>query len=172
MVRAAVFHEVGQDKLDLRDDMEVVGPGPGQVRVRIRATGVCHSDLSAVNGTIPQPPPCVLGHENQIEVQQHGSADTHRETLHRCHIGFTSPCQRIQEPDRGHVLAPYDAGCDCGKVSQIVASGECITFGVEQYRANPAVGLGVLQCLEYPAEQRLEHLVLWVPLHVTLKRPP
>ena len=53
MVRAAVFHETGQDKVDLRDDMEVIGPGPGQVKVRIRATGVCHSDLSAVNGTIP-----------------------------------------------------------------------------------------------------------------------
>jgi Zn-dependent alcohol dehydrogenase len=33
------------------------------VTVRLGACGVCHSDLSAVNGTIPFPPPVVLGHE-------------------------------------------------------------------------------------------------------------
>ena len=37
--------------------------GPGQVRVRIRAAGVCHSDLSMVNGTLRPPYPLVLGHE-------------------------------------------------------------------------------------------------------------
>ena len=37
--------------------------GPGQVRVRIRAAGVCHSDLSMVNGTLRPPHPLVLGHE-------------------------------------------------------------------------------------------------------------
>ncbi|MPZ27222.1 MAG: zinc-binding dehydrogenase [Micromonosporaceae bacterium] len=38
-------------------------PGPGQVRVRMAATGVCHSDLSLANGTMVQPLPAVLGHE-------------------------------------------------------------------------------------------------------------
>jgi S-(hydroxymethyl)glutathione dehydrogenase/alcohol dehydrogenase len=38
-------------------------PGPGEVRVRIRAAGVCHSDLSMVNGTLRPPFPLVLGHE-------------------------------------------------------------------------------------------------------------
>lgn len=38
-------------------------PGPGQLRVRIRAAGVCHSDLSMVNGTIAAPYPLVVGHE-------------------------------------------------------------------------------------------------------------
>jgi S-(hydroxymethyl)glutathione dehydrogenase/alcohol dehydrogenase len=38
-------------------------PGAGEVRVRIRAAGVCHSDLSMVNGTLNPPYPLVLGHE-------------------------------------------------------------------------------------------------------------
>ncbi|HWM40711.1 MAG TPA: zinc-binding dehydrogenase, partial [Streptomyces sp.] len=38
-------------------------PGPGQVRVRLAAAGVCHSDLSLSNGTLSQPVPAVLGHE-------------------------------------------------------------------------------------------------------------
>nr|WP_296071927.1 alcohol dehydrogenase catalytic domain-containing protein [uncultured Actinoplanes sp.] len=46
--------------------------GPGQVRVRIRAAGVCHSDLSMVNGTIRPPYPLVLGHEAAGEVVEAG----------------------------------------------------------------------------------------------------
>jgi S-(hydroxymethyl)glutathione dehydrogenase/alcohol dehydrogenase len=46
--------------------------GPGQVRVRIRAAGVCHSDLSMVNGTIRPPYPLVLGHEAAGEVVEVG----------------------------------------------------------------------------------------------------
>jgi S-(hydroxymethyl)glutathione dehydrogenase/alcohol dehydrogenase len=46
--------------------------GPGQVRVRIRAAGVCHSDLSMVNGTLKPPYPLVLGHEAAGEVLEVG----------------------------------------------------------------------------------------------------
>ena len=46
--------------------------GPGQVRVRIRAAGVCHSDLSMVNGTIRPSYPLVLGHEAAGEVIEAG----------------------------------------------------------------------------------------------------
>ncbi|KHD72852.1 alcohol dehydrogenase [Actinoplanes utahensis] len=46
--------------------------GPGQVRVRVRAAGVCHSDLSMVNGTLAPPHPLVLGHEAAGEVVEVG----------------------------------------------------------------------------------------------------
>lgn len=46
--------------------------GPGQVRVRVRAAGVCHSDLSMVNGTIKPSYPLVLGHEAAGEVVEAG----------------------------------------------------------------------------------------------------
>ncbi|MEJ3746773.1 zinc-binding dehydrogenase [Actinomycetes bacterium KLBMP 9797] len=62
-MRAAVLHAIGDDKLDIRDDVTVLGPGPGEVRIRVRAAGVCHSDLSARDGALPQPVPAVLGHE-------------------------------------------------------------------------------------------------------------
>src|SRR4030095_8820299 len=38
-------------------------PGPGKVPVRTAAWGVCHSDLHVVEGPLPMPPPCILGHE-------------------------------------------------------------------------------------------------------------
>jgi S-(hydroxymethyl)glutathione dehydrogenase/alcohol dehydrogenase len=44
-------------------DIELPEPGAGQVRVRLAAAGVCHSDLSLSNGTLRQPVPAVLGHE-------------------------------------------------------------------------------------------------------------
>jgi alcohol dehydrogenase len=38
-------------------------PGPGELLVRIEIAGVCHSDLSVVNGSRPRPVPMLLGHE-------------------------------------------------------------------------------------------------------------
>ncbi|CAM5368823.1 MULTISPECIES: Zn-dependent alcohol dehydrogenase [Streptomyces] len=67
-MRAAVLHETGQDKLEVLDDVEAVGFGPGRVRVRVRATGLCHSDLSAMSGVLPQPAPFVPGHEGAGEI--------------------------------------------------------------------------------------------------------
>src|SRR5690242_19817259 len=63
IVRAAVLHSIEDGKISIRDDVEAVGPGPGEVRIRVRAAGVCHSDLSARIGTLPQPAPAILGHE-------------------------------------------------------------------------------------------------------------
>jgi S-(hydroxymethyl)glutathione dehydrogenase/alcohol dehydrogenase len=61
MVRAAVLMKQG-GPLDVRD-ISLGDPGPGQVRVRVHAAGVCHSDLSLANGTLLQEVPAVLGHE-------------------------------------------------------------------------------------------------------------
>ena len=61
-MKAALFTEKDQD-LVIRDDIELGELGPKDVHVKIGSSGVCHSDLSVVNGTIPMPPPAVLGHE-------------------------------------------------------------------------------------------------------------
>jgi len=75
-MRAAVLHEIGQDKLDVLDDIEAVGFGPGKVRVRLRAAGLCHSDLSAMAGVLPQPAPFVPGHEGAGEILEVGEGVT------------------------------------------------------------------------------------------------
>lgn len=49
--------------LTVRDDIDLAPPGPGEVLIRLAAAGVCHSDLSVINGTRPRPVPMVLGHE-------------------------------------------------------------------------------------------------------------
>jgi S-(hydroxymethyl)glutathione dehydrogenase / alcohol dehydrogenase len=60
-MRAAVYVE--QDQPLIVEEMTPLDPGPGDVVVQIGASGVCHSDLSATNGTLPLPPPTILGHE-------------------------------------------------------------------------------------------------------------
>ncbi|SVD33111.1 uncharacterized protein METZ01_LOCUS385965, partial [marine metagenome] len=44
-------------------EVELAPPSAGEVLVEIRAAGVCHSDLSIINGSRPRPLPMVLGHE-------------------------------------------------------------------------------------------------------------
>ncbi|WP_030666491.1 Zn-dependent alcohol dehydrogenase [Streptomyces rimosus] len=71
-MRAAIQHQTGQEKLEVLDGIEAVGFGPGKVRIRIRATGLCHSDLSAMSGVLPQPAPFVPGHEGAGEITEVG----------------------------------------------------------------------------------------------------
>ncbi|KUJ37241.1 Zn-dependent alcohol dehydrogenase [Streptomyces albus subsp. albus] len=75
-MRAAVLHETGQSRLDVLDGIEPVGLGPGKVRLRMRATGLCHSDVSAMTGVLPQPAPFVPGHEGAGEVVDVGDGVT------------------------------------------------------------------------------------------------
>ena len=55
------------------EELEVPRPGPGEVLVRMAATGVCHTDLSVLQGNIPVPFPVVLGHEGAGIVTELGS---------------------------------------------------------------------------------------------------
>ncbi len=70
-VVAAVLPKPGAEvevrEVGLRD------PGPGEVRVRIKAAGLCHSDLSVIEGSIPYPTPVVLGHEGAGIVEAVGA---------------------------------------------------------------------------------------------------
>jgi Zn-dependent alcohol dehydrogenase len=61
-------------QLEVRDDVEVRDLRPDEVRVRIHAAGLCHSDVSVVNGTIPFPTPAVMGHEGAGVVEAVGPA--------------------------------------------------------------------------------------------------
>ncbi|SPF01413.1 Zn-dependent alcohol dehydrogenase [Streptomyces sp. MA5143a] len=74
-VRAAVLPAVGAP-LEIAE-IELPEPGPGQVRVRLAAAGVCHSDLSLSDGTMRVPVPAVLGHEGAGTVLAVGEGVTH-----------------------------------------------------------------------------------------------
>ncbi len=77
--RAAVLRSMGAARpyADSRplsiETVTLDPPGPGEVQVRIRAAGLCHSDLSVINGDRPRPLPMALGHEAAGEVEVLGA---------------------------------------------------------------------------------------------------
>ncbi|BCJ54113.1 alcohol dehydrogenase [Actinoplanes sp. NBRC 14428] len=75
--------------------------GPGQVRVRIRAAGVCHSDLSMVNGTLSPPYPLILGHEAAGEVVEAGAGVTRVSPGTPVALNWAPPCRTCWFCTRG-----------------------------------------------------------------------
>ena len=61
-MRAAVLEEAGKP-VEIRQDVEIAAPKAGQVSVEVRHCGLCHSDLSIIDGVFPGMMPLVLGHE-------------------------------------------------------------------------------------------------------------
>ncbi|MBV2183065.1 MAG: zinc-dependent alcohol dehydrogenase family protein [Rhizobium sp.] len=77
-IRAAVLEEIGLERPYAKSqplkvqEVELEGPGPGEVLVKIAAAGLCHSDLSVIDGNRPRPVPMVLGHEASGVVEEVG----------------------------------------------------------------------------------------------------
>lgn len=69
-MHAAVLFAPGTDP-EVRE-LRLATPGPGEVRVRLRWSGVCHSDLNVVDGRMSAPLPVVLGHEGAGVIEEIG----------------------------------------------------------------------------------------------------
>ena len=89
---AAILMETPTEELMVADDVTLRDLAPGDVKVKIAHSGVCHSDLSAMNGTIPQAPPVVLGHEGAGVVTDIGDGVTHVAPGDHVIIAFSPPC--------------------------------------------------------------------------------
>ncbi|MFF9054776.1 Zn-dependent alcohol dehydrogenase [Streptomyces erythrochromogenes] len=100
-MRAALQSEIGQDKLEVVDDMEAVGFGPGKVRIRVKATGLCHSDLSAMSGVLPQPAPFIPGHEGSGVITDVGDGVTGHRIGDRVLVCWLPPCGHCPSCRRG-----------------------------------------------------------------------
>ncbi|MEV7139401.1 Zn-dependent alcohol dehydrogenase [Streptomyces tauricus] len=83
------------------DDLEVRDPGPGEVLVAVSAAGLCHSDLSVLDGTIPFPVPVVLGHEGAGVVAEVGAGVTHVQPGDHVSLSTLANCGACAECDRG-----------------------------------------------------------------------
>ncbi|MBF9073072.1 Zn-dependent alcohol dehydrogenase [Streptacidiphilus fuscans] len=100
-MRAAVLHETGQEKLEVHDGVDVPATGPGKVRVRMKAASLCHSDLSAMSGVLPQPAPFVPGHEGAGEVTEVGEGVEGLAVGDRVIVCWMPPCGTCSACRRG-----------------------------------------------------------------------
>jgi S-(hydroxymethyl)glutathione dehydrogenase/alcohol dehydrogenase len=84
----------GRDAPLAVEDIDLPEVGPGLVRVRVRAAGVCHSDLSMVNGTLSPPFPLVLGHEAAGVVVEVGDGVSHVRPGDQAVLNWSPACRQ------------------------------------------------------------------------------
>ena len=91
-MRAALLQNTGDEKLVIVDDIEVDPPEAGEVTVKIEATGVCHSDLHAMEGALPQPAPFIPGHEGAGVISAVGEGVTDLAVGDHVVVAWSPPC--------------------------------------------------------------------------------
>ncbi|MFJ8004938.1 Zn-dependent alcohol dehydrogenase [Streptomyces fagopyri] len=114
MVRAAVLPAVGAP-LEIAE-IDLPEPGPGQVRVRLAAAGVCHSDLSLSDGTMRVPVPAVLGHEGAGTVVSVGEGVTGIAPGAEVVLNWAPSCGSCHACSLGEVWLCADALTGAGNV--------------------------------------------------------
>jgi S-(hydroxymethyl)mycothiol dehydrogenase len=98
MDRGVVLRDI--DRFEV-EEIDLDEPGPGEARVRIEATGVCHSDLHVVRTGHGHRLPVLLGHEGAGVVEAVGEGVDHIGTGDRVVVGWRSPCGECPWCQRG-----------------------------------------------------------------------
>ncbi len=91
-MRAAILAHVPTAELVIADDVTLRPIEAGEVKLKVAHSGVCHSDLSAMNGTIPMQVPAVLGHEGAGVVTDVGEGVTHVSAGDHVVLAFSPAC--------------------------------------------------------------------------------
>lgn len=101
-VRAAVLMRSGDpgpfastEPIQVRE-LQLDHPGAGELTIKIHAAGLCHSDLSVINGDRPRPLPIVLGHEAAGEVTEIGADVTDFKVGDRVVLAFVPSCGQCE----------------------------------------------------------------------------
>jgi S-(hydroxymethyl)glutathione dehydrogenase / alcohol dehydrogenase len=135
-VRAAVLHQVGAPFVVQDITLEPVGPT--YVRVKMAASGVCHSDLSVQNGSLPFMFPTVLGHEGSGVVAEVGTAVTRVAVGDHVVLTWMPPCRQCfwclhQQPMLCNVGMGESIGGPYGTVDgqKLIRGLGTATFGQE-----------------------------------------
>ena len=100
-IKAAVLYELG-GRLEV-EEIELAAPKEGEVLVKVVAAGVCHSDISVIDGVIPFPLPTVLGHEGSGVVESVGPGVDHVQKGDHVIFSFIPACGQCFYCLRGKV---------------------------------------------------------------------
>ena len=91
------------------EQVEVLPPGPGEVTVRMKAAGVCHSDYHVMSGDLAMPMPIILGHEGAGVIEAVGEGVKTLEIGDHVILMWRGPCGRCEYCANGR-----PALCDMG----------------------------------------------------------
>jgi alcohol dehydrogenase len=153
--RAAVLHSLdnrapfAQSQPLKIEELTLDPPGPGEVLIRMRAAGLCHSDLSVITGVRPRPVPMALGHEASAVVVQAGDGVTD--------LKPGDPVALVFVPSCGHCLPCMEgrpALCEPG--AQANTQGTLLSGGRRLHGAGGAIHhhLGVSAFAEHAVVSR------------------
>ncbi|MCP4038381.1 MAG: Zn-dependent alcohol dehydrogenase [bacterium] len=120
-MKAAVLNEIGAD-MEIRDDVTLTDLGPGEVHVKLVSSGVCHSDLSVQNGTIPMGFPLVPGHEGAGIIQEVGPGVTDVAAGDHVILSFVPACRKCGPCERGQSYL-CDASMTVGMTPHFLVGG-------------------------------------------------
>ena len=104
------------------EEVDLAPPRPVELLVRIAGAGLCHSDLSVINGDRPRPVPLALGHEGSGEVVEVGSAIDDVHPGDHVVFQFTASCGRCRRCAEGRPQV-----CERARVAK--AAGELMAGG-------------------------------------------
>ena len=121
-MKAIVYDGEG---IEVRKDVEARDPRPSEVRVKIEAAGLCHSDLSVIEKVIEFPTPVVLGHEGAGIVEEIGSAVTGLEVGDHVVLATLRYCGRCSACARG---VPTQCKKSLGHISRVFTVGDTPAF--------------------------------------------
>lgn len=145
------------------EELDLEAPGPGEVLIRMAASGVCHSDLSVINGDRPRPLPMVLGHEASAFVEALG------EGIDDLAIGDHVAC--IFAPGCGRcVFCNEGRPALCSSAAQHHGVGELMTgkrrLSLDGQPVNHHVGISAFATHAVVARQSLAHIPPDLPPHI------
>lgn len=116
-------------EIEIRDDVEVRPPAEREVVVRIVNAGLCHSDLSVLNGAIPYPVPVVMGHEGAGVVEEVGRGVTNVAPGDHVVLTTLGNCGQCEACDRGHpTLCQRSVGGGAGQGRFRVGGADAFQF--------------------------------------------
>ena len=126
--KAAVLRTIGAARPYARsqplsiEDVTLAPPKPVELLVRIAGAGLCHSDLSVINGDRPRPVPIALGHEGSGQVVEVGSAIDDVRPGDHVVFQFSAACGRCRRCAEGRPQV-----CERARVAK--AAGELMAGG-------------------------------------------
>lgn len=100
-MKAAVLYKYNEP-LKIEDNVKIDSPKTGEVKIKIVATGLCHSDVNVFEGKTPVPPPVVAGHEIAGIVEEIGPGVTRVKPGDRVVSAFIHPCGKCRMCASGH----------------------------------------------------------------------
>jgi alcohol dehydrogenase len=169
--KAAVLYEMGlaqpfaESRPFVVDDITLDGPGPGEVLVEIAAAGLCHSDLSVVDGSRPRVMPMVLGHEASGIVREVGAGPSEFAPGDHVVFSWVPLCGRCHYcvSGRGALCVP---GGDANIAGTLLNGGRRFTETRGQQACHHHLGVSGFSQFTVAAQESLVKIDTELPLAV------